>query len=776
MLEMEMNLEEDLGIDTIKQVEIFSKVRWEFSIPKIENLAIADYPTIALVVDFVKENSSKAPAEKETPIGVYSVKPVETELPGISSDFKVRIAGTPFFHIPENHIDDSSSTALLFVNDGWEGVKKAFSTCKELDKSVKDLVIVVKGDEYQKGVCGAMGLGKSLAREPRFNSCRSVSVESGVSQEIIMPAITWVGGPNELYLTKKGAYQKATYPQLFLDSTVKKENITYVVTGSTGGLMSAIMPNTAKIMGGKYILLGRKDAPPMELMDAMKLPGVEAQYRKAELSDVKSLKEVLGDIEGRTVLIHGAGIDISESFERKTLETFEKVTSVKVEALRNLLDSLPDDTDVVVFSSVAGRFGNRGQADYSAGNEEAVSIARNHAKINNTRYLGLHWSAWSGAGMAEKEGIKEMLELAGVDFIPLDTGGDIFNSLLASDYTGEFVIAGSMGPLTDGFCHVEKLDTTCSLPWFDKGTLSFKKREFAYLVPGDSPVLKDHSLDNRGILPGVVGLRLMSEGLICDSLERVNFSAPFVIDPRENLRIITHLNGEEMSLFEEGGAGYFTSNLGKSGHDTINVEISKGNTLTKEEVYEKYFHGPLFRVIERVESIQKDRARAICAVNNLKEAPVSDVFNPMLVESGLQVAGLIEMQNATTTPLPAQMDRVISSPCQGRVEVTAIRCKDDLKKFDVTGLFEGKVVLTIKGLQFASYKKRAEKSDIEKYASVKDNISSKEKKSKKELPPKAHDSSSNGEKAQQTNDLPSPVHESSLFDESSQNKNDLPLP
>jgi len=55
MLEMDLDLEADLGIDTVKQAEMFAAIRAAYDIERDDNLALRDYPTLARAVDFVHE-------------------------------------------------------------------------------------------------------------------------------------------------------------------------------------------------------------------------------------------------------------------------------------------------------------------------------------------------------------------------------------------------------------------------------------------------------------------------------------------------------------------------------------------------------------------------------------------------------------------------------------------------------------------------------------------------------------------------------------------------
>ena len=55
MLDLDLDLEADLGIDTVKQAEIFAAVRAAYNIPRDENLKLRDFPTLAHVIKFAQE-------------------------------------------------------------------------------------------------------------------------------------------------------------------------------------------------------------------------------------------------------------------------------------------------------------------------------------------------------------------------------------------------------------------------------------------------------------------------------------------------------------------------------------------------------------------------------------------------------------------------------------------------------------------------------------------------------------------------------------------------
>ena len=74
MLDLDLDLEADLGVDTVKQAELFASVRGRWDIPRDEKRKLRDYPTLRHVVDFVyqmrpdlRAAPCASPAEAATP-------------------------------------------------------------------------------------------------------------------------------------------------------------------------------------------------------------------------------------------------------------------------------------------------------------------------------------------------------------------------------------------------------------------------------------------------------------------------------------------------------------------------------------------------------------------------------------------------------------------------------------------------------------------------------------------------------------------------------------
>ena len=93
-------------------------------------------------------------------------------------------------------------------------------------------------------------------------------------------------------------------------------------------------------------------------------------------------------------LLHAAGLEISRFLADKAPSEFDLVFDVKSDGWFNLMHAaqyLPIGA-TVVFSSIAGRFGNAGQTDYSAANDLLCKLTSGLRRTRpETRALALDW-------------------------------------------------------------------------------------------------------------------------------------------------------------------------------------------------------------------------------------------------------------------------------------------------------------------------------------------------------------------------------------------------
>ena len=68
MLDFDLDLEADLGIDTVKQAEVFASIRERYGIERDDKLKLRDYPTLAHVIAFVNERAPATGAAAPTDV------------------------------------------------------------------------------------------------------------------------------------------------------------------------------------------------------------------------------------------------------------------------------------------------------------------------------------------------------------------------------------------------------------------------------------------------------------------------------------------------------------------------------------------------------------------------------------------------------------------------------------------------------------------------------------------------------------------------------------
>ena len=155
-------------------------------------------------------------------------------------------------------------------------------------------------------------------------------------------------------------------------------------------------------------------------IDAVEAAGGTAHYFSVDLKDTDAVAKVIDQVRegsGRIdVLLHAAGMERSHFLPDKKPGEFDLVFDVKSDGWFNLLHAIggmPLGT-TVAFSSIAARFGNGGQADYSAANDLLCKIASSFRTTRPaTRAIAIDWTAWAGIGMAARGSIPKMMEAGG---------------------------------------------------------------------------------------------------------------------------------------------------------------------------------------------------------------------------------------------------------------------------------------------------------------------------------------------------------------------------
>jgi acyl transferase domain-containing protein/NAD(P)-dependent dehydrogenase (short-subunit alcohol dehydrogenase family)/acyl carrier protein len=534
----------------------------------------------------------------------------------------------------------------------------------------------------------------------------------------------------------------------------------FVVTGAAGSIVSAITADLATASGGIFHLLDLTPVPDPDNPDlrsfaadkeglkrniferlkargvratpamvekelsalershaalaaiqAVKDAGGVAYYHSVNLLDAEAVAKVMKDVAQKSgridVLLHAAGMEISHPLPDKKPEEFNLVFDVKSDGWFNLLSNVGEMPlkSAVVFSSVAGRFGNTGQTDYSSANDLMCKyISSFRSTRPETRGIAIDWTAWRGIGMASRGSIPTIMKQAGIDMLPPEAGIAIVRrELTAGGISEEVVVAQGLGMLTKEFDESGGLDTSVQGPLQEilsqRGIMTGKVTGMGIyaglaietvLDPKQQPFLHDHQINGTPVLPGVMGIealvecaKLLFPDKYVGAVEDVRFLVPFKFyrsEPRTlqlnadfrldgknviaNCRLIGSrvLHGQK----EPEVTTHFTARvqlveqplkIGKRARISLPVVDKQAKA---DDIYRIYFHGSAYQVMESSWR-SGDEIYGLYAINlpanhKPEEAPV--LTQPRLIELCFQTASLWELVNEKRMGLPYRIEKV----------------------------------------------------------------------------------------------------------------------
>ncbi|NMB75009.1 MAG: SDR family oxidoreductase, partial [Myxococcales bacterium] len=618
------------------------------------------------------------------------------------------------------------------------------------------------GENPDPAAGATTGLIKSLAREWPETLCKAVDFAATTHPDEVAralleeaerdPAVTEIGRTGDLRL----APTLAELPADDEGRTEKglPERPVVLLTGGAGDIVGAVAVDLARHMGGAYYLcdrvpeakaddadvallrsnrealkhelarrLGANGAKvtPMQVerslrqierqsvalatLEAIRREGAEAYYLPADVTDVAALSQAVRGIREHQghldLVVHAAGLEHSQLLARKTAEDFDRIFGVKADGLHALLRACGEDKPVLVmFGSVAGRFGNAGQTDYAAANDLLAHCAWALPRLRGMRAVTLAFSGWGGVGMATRGSIPEQLKAAGVDLIPLAEGQASVRRALVLNGSGEVVVARSLGRMLEALrqpgVELEPIRSRLrSAP--QRYPLLGEVREWTLadgliievtFDPRREPYLDHHRIEGTAVLPGVMAVEAFAEAasLLCPeqqvvAVEDLCFVAPLKLyrdEPRKATLRLLPLAGpqgrEWLAVMETrrelaGGRAQHTLHF----HARLHLDREKfaprdrgpGNgahrAVERQNIYRAFFHGPSFQVLDKVCVGDNGQITGWMAPGTerpmlSRQGELSSL--PMFTELAFQAAGVLEMQNTARMGLPSRVRRL----------------------------------------------------------------------------------------------------------------------
>ena len=857
MLDTGLDLEADLGIDTVKQAEFISDVREKFNIPRIEGLKIAEFPTIEHIIGFVLEKKTPVVAvtvEQETtgsvPVAMVSGNihtyearlvnietQVTSELPDVDeivilgadesflSEIKKLVPSIAITRLDgPMEIASRKNNRVGVINvstpiNMQTALYSSFELFRALAASFEDgpafLVNIVSEDgawgfenPQQTGyISGAItGAAKSFSREYPKTVCRCLDVSPNILethgpklaiQSLIedFPLETAVADNLEF---RRIRFAPAPITQRESGSVNQGEVI--LATGGARGITAACLTGIAEQVPVTFVILGRtvlssraetlstfgadewnqekiriierhkrEGKPPTPVLvekeflrlknevevfqNVKKLRnlGSEVIYRAVDIVDSEAVDNVIAEIGrlcGRVdVFVHGAGIDISRALRSKTMDQIKLVFNVKVEGARNIMAALDrhelPPRRIVGFGSVAGRFGNIAQIDYSAANDGLAHLFRWLARHNDIHSTVIDWAPWAQIGMATRGSVQQSLEGAGIDFIPPEKGVSAFMQELArSSSSPEILVAGKIGPFEDD-AFVTRGEQSEQIFF-----LAGQKATIESLIPGEHlkmkieldpshPLLNDHRIDRAAVFPGAGGIEIMRKAAeILDPstsemvIQNVRFMQPLKIFKNEKfvaevdvfrvsdpmIKFKAHISS---SLLDKEGRPFgetrFHHELFLGSDEPAHMDVPDHNWrqtifVPEQEIYSVFFHGPAFRFLDYI-SVEARGNGVRFRFKDTEQRP--DMFPdiiPAVIETAFQAGAAFGLESYGVIPLPVGVEKIVilkpnGAPTHGVVFPTNIISKpgtDARIKIRFDGILseaDGTPVIFLKGFE-----------------------------------------------------------------------------
>jgi NADP-dependent 3-hydroxy acid dehydrogenase YdfG len=726
MLNGGMDLETDLGIDSIKKVEIFAAVR-----ERTEGLPPAESPQMselfqARTLDQVIRGVAAEPPDDDdqSPSVVVrrlQVRPVETPasgaaLPGLhDGPITVVDGGSGLAEAVvaqlETHGITATSTGppthglillggLAPVSDAeraTEAARRAFQAARLVAPGMTErggvfVTVQDTGGRFDSGDgsdprLGALaGLARTAAKEWPKAAVKTIDCRrAGRSPEAIATAIVTellTGGSTlDVGLTADGCrwtLTEAEAPPAPAGLPFTGDSVLVVSGGARGvtaaGLLALAATASAK---PRMLLLGRTELTdePESLAQALDEPsltsllarpnghgqtpaqltaqartilaarevratlaglvqaGVTARYAAVDITDRSAVGRELARTRAEwgpiTGLIQGAGVLADKRIDAKTDAQFERVFATKVAGLEALLAATADDPLdlLLLFSSVAARFGNEGQCDYAMANEVLNQVALAEQRRRPAcRVRSLGWGPWA-AGMVTAAHAAHFRE-AGVPLIPVEAGARAFVTELST----------ADGP-AQVLLHAEEPRPGMTVDLWSHGYLA------------------DHAPAGVPVLPLAMAVEWFGGGALADVQVLKRIELPGLATGGHRFTVEGTPTGD-LHLTSSDGVVHYRARPIASDQPPRSWPETSSEPLTEEGIYDSVvlFHGPAFQVVRGVhEQGTESRVAGLRAAGWPGDHWRTD---PAAIDGALQTAVLWARRSTGRATLPMGVDEV----------------------------------------------------------------------------------------------------------------------
>ncbi|WTO26225.1 SDR family NAD(P)-dependent oxidoreductase [Streptomyces virginiae] len=219
-------------------------------------------------------------------------------------------------------------------------------------------------------------------------------------------------------------------------------------------LIAAGLRTPAEIEAAASRILAEREV--RTTLAALRSTAASVRYHCADVTDERAVRAVVADVRARhgrlDGIVHGAGVLRDGLLRDKRPADFTAVFTTKVTGARHLAAAAaahgdgPPPRFLVLFGSVAGVYGNRGQCDYAAANDALDGLAHTWAESFPGRVLSVDWGPWAAeaGGMVSPE-LERAYVRRGIPLIDPDAGTAAFLDELAYGSDVQVVLMAQEG-------------------------------------------------------------------------------------------------------------------------------------------------------------------------------------------------------------------------------------------------------------------------------------------------------------------------------------------
>lgn len=295
-------------------------------------------------------------------------------------------------------------------------------------------------------------------------------------------------------------------------------------------------------------------------------------YRQCDITIAKDVNQLIDELRQKhkriDLVIQGASDLLEKSTEDIDTDRFIEKMKPKALGTAHLLAALSDIEmgTFMNFSSVAGRWGNMGQASYAAGHEIAAILTAGARKKRQGRWINIFFGPWLRVGMIRIGDVVERLRARGSDFISNKTGNEFFIRECVNGLSQDVAFCGQRSLRYSHVSEEEEIASISFTPFLDdiKVVAEGIAEGYKTFDLKRDRIIAEHYVDyEKPIMPGVVSLEMIAQ--TASVLHGTKFCVTEIIDivfphpgifprgePRKFYTCVRLLSDDEQGIWLKG--------------------------------------------------------------------------------------------------------------------------------------------------------------------------------------------------------------------------------